>query len=758
MTSLLEFDFDKFRNDREKWKKKKLKDEKWIKKEAKIFKDIVKQSNKKKHLEKYNNFQKLHRTNKTSLKSIIKRKDDINKIKKAVKRVNNIKTQTYNFVKLYYLYKLNHNEQIPTIDGDFIFLIMKRICKNPTKANEKHIEWTNICKFYNEVYKFIQKDDVVDATGLWTCLNQEKNDMLSNYKNHISEHFDDFITKFLNKICLKNEIKEILENNNDLMTVYLKDIARLKKDLIFWEDKTDDPCYIEIKNHIRKNIFTKFKKGQNILEQVKKKPLQYLNMAVKMSYILEQEKCGYINCFPLNRSFIPGYVFFDTTTIMHVLRNIHADHYKVKGRLKKFADAIWNNYFRLYSKKIKKKLVKKRKNKKKKNKYKNVKPPIYGKKRRMFQNNKYTFDHQIKTDGIGCSIILKETTVKLKELEEKGKSFNSLVKKPVWYKDEKYVDKLTTNERIHLQNKTVIGIDPGKDDLIYCTDGNNTVIKKTIKGQTVMVNKPSVFRYSQNQRRKELKLKKYRNIRDAYKRYSFVDMDTNNMYFCNKKNSYKKSTDSKSIQKIEDKLSSCNSNTCNIIDFWHYLEKKNKVKKHLSNFYENDLFRKLRWYTFINTQRSEINMIKNFKQKMGTPDNSVICIGDWGQRKQMPYKEPTKGKSFRNLFKKYNYMVYLVCEYNTSKMNAFTGEEMEKFRKKTNPKKRVLKAKFRKNPELKSTIKSTICHGLLRSKNVNTNKSQKYMVMNRDFNGSTNIRQKAYNKIHNMDIPVFLQR
>ena len=54
----------------------------------------------------------------------------------------------------------------------------------------------------------------------------------------------------------------------------------------------------------------------------------------------------------------------------------------------------------------------------------------------------------------------------------------------------------------------------------------------------------------------------------------------------------------------------------------------------------------------------------------GNPENVVICIGDWEQRKQMKYKEPTLGIGMRSLLRKNNYKVYLVDEFRSSVVNA----------------------------------------------------------------------------------------
>ena len=47
----------------------------------------------------------------------------------------------------------------------------------------------------------------------------------------------------------------------------------------------------------------------------------------------------------------------------------------------------------------------------------------------------------------------------------------------------------------------------------------------------------------------------------------------------------------------------------------------------------------------------------------------------------MKNHEPTKGKSFRRLFKNCSYKTYLVDEYNTSKKSYVNGTELEKFKK-----------------------------------------------------------------------------
>ena len=90
--------------------------------------------------------------------------------------------------------------------------------------------------------------------------------------------------------------------------------------------------------------------------------------------------------------------------------------------------------------------------------------------------------------------------------------------------------------------------------------------------------------------------------------------------------------------------------------------------------------------------------------------------------------------------------MYLVNEFNTSKKLYLKGNELEKFRKRKNPR------------PYKNNIR--LIHGLLRSKSVsNSNLGEtKNILVNRDLNGSLNIWHKARCIIENKKIPKYLQR
>ena len=175
-------------------------------------------------------------------------------------------------------------------------------------------------------------------------------------------------------------------------------------------------------------------------------------------------------------------------------------------------------------------------------------------------------------------------------------------------------------------------------DLIFCVDSDTKDQHK--------------FRYTQNQRRNEMKGKKYRDILQNLKRTTFVE--------------------DKSVEDWEREMSECNKKTLQFSKFQEYLRKKNSLNKRLGPFYNGYLFRKLKLGKFIRKQKSEAKLLKNFKEKFGPPEDVVIGYGDcdWNGHKSkqganhrplscVKFHEPTKSSGFRKLFQKAGMALYL---------------------------------------------------------------------------------------------------
>ena len=125
-------------------------------------------------------------------------------------------------------------------------------------------------------------------------------------------------------------------------------------------------------------------------------------------------------------------------------------------------------------------------------------------------------------------------------------------KKKLVVKTEQYVDELNTAEKTDLKQKSVVGIDPNMSDLLYCV--NEDASKR--------------YRYTQNQRRQETKMKKYQQI------------------ILNEKNNIK--VDGKMITEWETALSDYNHKTVNIEQFKAFIKTKLLVNSKLRNSMKTD--------------------------------------------------------------------------------------------------------------------------------------------------------------------------
>ena len=624
---------------------------------------------------------------KTSLKSVLKHPEINTKIlNDAVIKSNKIVIHTLQFLKLYLLdYYENNNHTLPDISKELINNSMKVVCGEKTEkrgkpAKNETIEMKDkLITFYNNHYLPLTQNDPIDYAGLNTVLDYLKEDVITMYENNIQLHYVEYVERYVNVIWKKKLITEKIrklgktkQERETRVRNLCGELRKIKNDLLNVDKKPyqSRPYYhqwsTEQTLHIlpRKNKYEK----NSIYYDLKCSPMDYFPCMIFMMKLVENEKESVNNVFPLRSEIAPKYIRFDTTTMVNLLlRKEHGTKafYKTKGELKKNEDKIWKFFFRT--------------------------------ERKLFHKTGFSFHHMVSTDGIGLSILFLRNDLVGKKLPMMKKCINN----------ELYIDEL--DDYSHLRDKTIVGIDPGKDDLIYCV---NDASKNA-----------NVFRYSQNQRRKETKMKKYNNI--------ILAMKTNKI-------------EGKTIIEYETELSHFNRKSLQITKYKEYLQEKNRINHILFRFYHKELFRKLKFGKYINIKRNEQKMIRNFKNTFGNSDEVVICIGDWEQKKQMKFKEATLGKGIRTLFRKNNYKVYLVDEFRTScKCSNCNGGVCEKFRARKNPKPN--KNKEEKYDEMR------LIHGLLRCQSGCGS-------WNRDRNGSSNIYKIAKNAINNIERPSYLCR
>ena len=621
----------------------------------------------------------IYKAIKVPLKYVIKNENILSTINDTVLVMNKIETYGMQFIKLYMLHEYEKNKKLPKLSTEFIKCALKTCCKNPTIGKKPSIETQNLKDkmkiYYDSDFKHLNIEYDLSYLHMNTLIDYVAQNILTMYENNIKQNYIDCVFKFVNDHFDKRKnINSIKENNmytqkqkKKIISMYCSYLRKIIDDILNVKDneyKSDPELHFKIKmmkDFIvpKKDVFEK----NSIYYDLKCNSNDYFVCMLKMNKYFETFNDGLFTLFPIKKSTIPNHIKIDTTSLVHLLikhkKHINTNYYLKEKRIKRCSDQIWNLFFRTELK--------------------------------CFYKKGYSFDHMINTDGISCSILLVRTDLLGKIHKPK---FNK--------KDEEYIDELTLECYNRLKMKKIVSIDPNKGDLIYCVDGTSKNRKQ--------------FRYTQDQRRKETKSKKYRDIQLKLK---------------------EKIINEKTVIEWETELKEYNSKTTNHEKAKEHIKKKNEISEILYEFYLQEIFRKLRLNTYLNTLKSEQRMIKNFKNKFGSEKEVCICIGDWEQKTQMKYKEPTIGKGIRKIFKRNEYEIYLVYEFRTSCRCSKCEGECETFRKCKNPK--PFRTGFLTRHGL---VKCTTCKCL----------------WNRDENSSNNIYKISKCAINGLERPKYLCR
>ena len=619
---------------------------------------------------------------KTSLRSIIRNEEHLEIIHKTVLTAHKIIIHTLQFMKLYFISLYENKKKFPKINQAFIMKIIRMIRDNNhlETRDESNNELLNFYrKYYSPTIYDREEFNCSYINGLFEYASKR---IVTDYENNIKQHYVEYIERFINVVYKKDEkIKNMKDKEKREFIAKLRDI----KYKVLMIKELPDFGY-KLQEHM--NFIIPKYKDKNVMYYLESSPQEHLPCMIYMMKHIEGKNKTVYNVFPLRSNIIPKYVRLDTVTIARLLiktkrgEKINTGAGKLTktnltDNISKYQRDIWDLLFDLSDRRF------------------GFIQPV----------GSYKFHHMIETDGVACSILLDRP---LNKEPEKKK--------------EKYIDDLEEKDYAKLERREIVGIDPGKSDLIYCSS-------KTKK-----------FRYTQNQRRKETKNKEYSKLTEKLKKETVVEGRT--------------------VEEWEAKLSGYDRKTLDFDDFLLYIRKKNKVNSKVMDFYSNTpgykdshtkhLFQKLKWGRFINTQKSEQKMINNFKEKFGKPDEVVIGFGDWEQKRHMKFHEPTKGVGMRSLFRKAGYDVYLVDEKFTSKHCYECGKDdeiavCEKFLMVNNPRLkmgRYTKSGYERENEI-------LCHGLVRCKTCNR-------FWNRDRNGSLNIRQVVRSTIRSRERPRYL--
>ena len=588
-----------------------------------------------------------YRTIKTSLSSITTDYDVIFTLEEAVFNAHRISIHTLQFLKLYLIYSFETTQLLPQINHSLIINIMKTLAPKQTRGGRPPKDVTAELKtqlhaFYLQYYQptMVKEESPLSYEHMNTILEYMAVTIETGYLNNIKQHFVSCVERYVN-VCFEKKSKvESLKADLNLDTTAKKaQIAKL----------------LTLLRHIKTDILS--------LNPILISPPEY------QEFVLQTRR----NVLPSKTSYEKNSVYYDLqahpqeylSPMFQMLRYIESQGASIIN-LFPLRSSIIPKYIKIDTTSLIHLLIESEKHGHTKRYcvanlvrlqdqiwslfFKTGKKCFYN-----HERDKYRFNYMIETDGVGCSIQLIRHDLY-------GRTHLRQANNPVL---EAYIDEVPIEK---LRDKKLVGIDPNLSDLLYCVSKDNDQILK--------------LRYTQNQRRKQTKSKEYQRSLEQFKAATIIEGQTVIQW-----------ETQFSIQMNQDGLS---YKTLNFEKFQTYIQHKNQINSKLVRFYEVFEHRRLKWYGYINRQKSEARFINRFKELFGSSDNVVIGIGDYEQHQHRKYKEPIKGKGFRKMFHRAGYKhTYLVDEHKTSckchgckdiiEDNYVVGGECVTFRRCKNP-------------------------------------------------------------------------
>lgn len=538
-------------------------------------------------------------------------------------------------------------------------------------------------------------------------------DIKKNYMNVIQMNYMKLVKKYINVIifhAFDKKNQDLLDKKlpKDIIKINTDKYDKLKKELrkeihivylkvINYEEEIKDNEFNKTVLVKYNTMINKFKDDiipyieVNVPYDLKADPFKFISYMIYMNNEFEKFGVKTNNVLPLRHSFVPKNIELDTAAIIEIS--------KMKNKLAAYentsdnASHSWNELF-------KEKLTKEH------------------------PASKYSFNNRILTNGFSVSVLeADEKCIAIKKkkhahIKKKGKEDIDEAEEidEVLPRSKKKKKSTEIQYISHLPVRALIGLRPDSFNMIT-KPVLNTLSKKQISEVTANpyyiggdLGKTNIIRlindkgisvnYTGVQRRFETKVPLGQKKRQKYLK--------------------SKPNIKKAIEQF-----TLNGKTTNFVKFGKYIQERYKVYIKVNKHYQVKLYRQLKWYTYINTQKSENKLIQTIKDKFKiteeNKDKVVIGLGDWANNMPIKGLPSTQGLGMKRLIAKHFKNTYLVREAYTTKTCASCYHETEYYTK-------VIK-------EPSFTLNKTHVHGLLCC----TNNKSCSKLWNRDTNGSTNI-------------------
>lgn len=506
--------------------------------------------------------------------------------------------------------KYENELELPRIDKVFIRNIFSLLGQGSNRGPKSRIP-DDLQGFYDTIFTNIYPDKI-NSTNLSYILAILIDEMIRCIETNTKTNFLKYLTRYVNITLKDPKVEEIKasklskEDSKELYNQLYKEIKDVKDDLIDGKINKSDEKYHEFIKDLINNVLPKINKS--IVYDVVVSPDKYILSSIIINSKIEDLNKKVYNVFPLRSNLVPKNITLNTSGVTEMIYDINKTIYsygysEMIRNTKKYQKHVWKEILKVENDSI-------------------------------FKHPDYVFYNQIQTDGISASILFIK-----KEYANKtwGQKLPDNVEEIPYTK----LHEISEEQCIDYQDRTLIGIDPGKKDLLTMVSEDKTF-----------------YKYSNCRRRNDTYTKRSQKI-------ILNERETNG------------------IVEIETKLSKCSKRSLNSSKFTDYLLEKFSSKEKLTEFYSRPLFRKLALRRYCRTKGAEDQMLNEIEKKYGPSGNLLLGLGDWSVNstsQQMRGCMPTPHKSLLKILQK-RFRVVIIDEYRTSKLyNKDTQVELKNFK------------------------------------------------------------------------------
>ena len=535
-----------------------------------------------------------------ALRKLMLHEEDVDVIEGAVHRVHQIVilgTELANLLLRRWLELGDATKLAKLFDANFLCKLFNAVSSGNGRQTS-YAEMNDVLQMVATNMFLVKKDDVLQLPsrqGLTQCLAYEARSLATVAANNVWMHF---VKR------LGSHVRNHLDDQRDLRGINSVAARTLRHQITLDMCRTPTTEYLSpvhyhawidserLRLGLSDDLFVDSDLAdlRPLLYHLKKSPERFLPAMDIMSRERERREQSAFALFPLRRSLTPRHVHLDEKCFRELLRlGANPQHVESRKNKKETHETNVENEVPVGKKRVRR-----------------SKEALVPEKELFFDRlvnlrscqirNPENFAFHLTTDGV-CARVLMNRKAKPKN-DNSSKKQRQFPTRGIWCIDAlKDEARKSRGAGVH-----VIGIDPGKRELVVAVD-----MDETHQGNTKRERRGrSAVRYTQKQRAFEIKCGEY----DATVILSEVISE-----------------------KMESNLCGTNSRSASFDTFKGYVQARRQVHDVCLPLYANIKFRKRRWKTYMKTQRSEarlFNRLRSLHDKERDPRTMVLAYGSWG--------------------------------------------------------------------------------------------------------------------------------